>query len=101
MGSSLIGVRSCYSPSANYAHPNYDHHNNFAPRIPSPGIGIPSPMSDFTAYGGLSQSNLASSYSSHYNHNTLPLRMETLNREITKRLQERQLEASTPPSVEF
>ena len=78
MGSSLLGVRSCYSPGPGYA--------------PSPAPGIPSPMSDFTAY---------SHYSPAQHTATLPYRMETLNREISKRLQERQNESSPPLTAEF
>ena len=79
MGSSLLGVRSCYSPGPGYAAP--------------PAPGIPSPMSDFTAY---------SHYSPAQHTGTLPYRMETLNREISKRLQERQNEGGSPPlTAEF
>ena len=115
MGSSLVGVRSCYSPAN-----NYDQHSNYCTTIPTNLTipTIPTNLTDFTSsyagagvgqntasYAGLSsQNNLATSYASHYNH-TLPTRMETLNREITKRLQERQAEAApaaTPPlTAEF
>ena len=72
LGSSLLGVRSCYSPAGS-SYPSY------APSIPSP-------LSDFTNYSQYSGNTL-----------TLPLRMETLNREISKRLQERQGQVSPPP----
>ena len=73
LGSSLVGVRSCYSPTPSSHYPGY------APTIPSP-------MSDFTNYSQHSQ----------FSQSTLPLpiRMETLNREISKRLQERQSQVS-------
>merc|ERR1719433_688265 len=73
LGSSLVGVRSCYSPTG------------YPPSIPSP-------LSDFTNYS-------QHSHYSQYSQNTLPLpmRMETLNREISKRLQERQSQVSPSP----
>ena len=72
MGSSLVGVRACYSPTGS-------HYPGYAPSIPSP-------LSDFTNYSQHSQ----------FSQSTLPLpmRMETLNREISKRLQERQSQVS-------
>ena len=75
LGSSLVGVRSCYSPTGS-------HYPGYAPSIPSP-------LSDFTNYSQHSQH-------SQFSQNTLPLpmRMETLNREISKRLQERQSQVS-------
>ena len=81
LGSSYMGVRSCYSPTgSNY--PTYA--SSIPPSIPP---SIPSPLSDFTNYSPYSGNTL-----------TLPLRMETLNREISKRLQERQSQVS-PPEV--
>ena len=88
MGSSLIGVRSCYSPGPGYA----PAHSPTPLSLPSPAPGIPSPMSDFTAY---------SHYGPAHHTATLPYRMETLNREISKRLQERQNESSPPLTAEF
>merc|ERR1712130_861810 len=78
MGSGLIGVRSCYTPPSSYP-----------PSIPSSSYApsIPSPMSDFTNY-------------SQYSQGTLPHRMETLNREMTKRFQERR-NISPPLTAEF
>ena len=100
MGSSLIGVRSCYSPGPGCQPAHYDHPPAPALYTPTPGPlslptpapGIPSPMSDFTAY---------SHYGPAHHTATLPYRMETLNREISKRLQERQNESSPPLTAEF
>ena len=79
-GSSLVGLRACYSPSGS-------HYPGYAPSIPSP-------LSDFTNYSQHSQY-------SQYSQATLPLpmRMETLNREISKRLQERQSQVSPSPPL--
>jgi len=96
MGSSLIGVRSCYTPASSY--PPSISGVNYAPSNPSssyapsnPGSSyapsIPSPMSDFTNY-------------SQYSQSTLPHRMETLNREMTRKFQERR-NVSPPLTAEF
>ena len=69
----IMNTRSCYTPP-----PLNWPRNSYAPS------SIPSPMSDFTTYS----------------HSTLPLRMETLNVAISKRLQERQ-NNSPPLTAEF
>jgi len=95
MGSGLIGVRSCYTPPSSY--PPSISGVNYAASIPSSyatsnpsssyAPSIPSPMSDFTNYSTYSQA-------------TLPHRMETLNREMTMRFQERR-NISPPLTAEF
>ena len=69
----LMNPRSCYTPP-----PLNWPRNSYAPS------SIPSPMSDFTTYS----------------HTTLPLRMDTLNVAISKRIQERQ-NNSPPLTAEF